>query len=279
MNRSEIIDTAKALGLSPNKKLGQNFLCDAGTIGKILGAVGVTGTDSVLEIGPGLGALTEGLLERAGSVTAVEIDAGFVRYLSGRFAEEKKLRIIHGDFIRIAPSGVFTRAVSNLPYYCSSEVLFKLAAEYRIPSVYVMLQKEMAERIVARPGAPQYGALSVSLGMYYRARSLFSIRPECFYPRPDVVSLFIELSARDDLRLDVDGLNLFHLLVKSAFWGRRKTLAKALADSPHIDLDRAMVLGILREMGIDEKIRGENMSVAEYTILTARLQEAIRAAN
>ncbi len=139
-------------------------------------------------------------------------------------------------------------------------------------------RKRWPERIVADPGTPQYGALSVSLWYVLPGTFAVLIRPECFYPRPDVVSLFIELSARDDRRLDGDGLNLFHLLVKSAFWGRRKTLAKALADSPHIDLDRAMVLGILREMGIDEKI-GENMSVAEYTILTARLQEAIRAAN
>ncbi|HSV96505.1 MAG TPA: 16S rRNA (adenine(1518)-N(6)/adenine(1519)-N(6))-dimethyltransferase RsmA [Spirochaetota bacterium] len=279
MNRSEIIETARALGLSPNKKLGQNFLCDTGTVGKILGAAGVAVTDTVLEIGPGLGALTGGLLERAGSVTAVEIDAGFVRYLSDRFSGNGKLRLIHGDFIKIAPSGVFTKAVSNLPYYCSSEVLFKLATEYRIPSVYVMLQKEMAGRIVAAPGTAQYGALSVALGIYYRARSLFGIRPECFYPRPDVVSVFIELAMRDDVGLDEEGLALFHLLVKSAFWGRRKTLSKALADSPHIDLDRKVVLGVLGEMGMDERIRGENMSVAEYTILTARIQEAIRAGN
>lgn len=279
MNRSEIIETARALGLSPNKKLGQNFLCDTGTVGKILGAAGVAVTDTVLEIGPGLGALTGGLLERAGSVTAVEIDAGFVRYLSDRFSGNGKLRLIHGDFIKIAPSGVFTKAVSNLPYYCSSEILFKLATEYRIPSVYVMLQKEMAGRIVAAPGTAQYGALSVALGIYYRARSLFGIRPECFYPRPDVVSVFIELAMRDDVGLDEEGLALFHLLVKSAFWGRRKTLSKALADSPHIDLDRKVVLGVLGEMGMDERIRGENMSVAEYTILTARIQEAIRAGN
>lgn len=279
MNRGEIIETARALGLSPNKKLGQNFLCDAGTVGKILGAVGVGKTDVVLEIGPGLGALTGGLLERAGSVTAVEIDSGFVRFLSDRFAGNGNLRIVHGDFIKIAPSGGFTKAVSNLPYYCSSEVLFKLATEYRIPSVYVMLQREMAERIVAVPGSPQYGALSVALGIYYRARSLFSIRPECFYPRPDVVSVFIELSARNDVSLDRDGLELFHLLVKSAFWGRRKTLVKALADSPHIDLDRGMVLRVLGEMGIDEKIRGENMSVAHYTVLAIKIAEAIHAGN
>jgi 16S rRNA (adenine1518-N6/adenine1519-N6)-dimethyltransferase len=279
MNRNEIIETARALGLSPNKKLGQNFLCDSGTLGKILGAAGITRSDMVLEIGPGLGALTAGLLERAGSVAVVEIDAGFVRYLSDRFSGNGKLRLIHGDFIKIAPCGVFTKAVSNLPYYCSSEVLFKLAAEYRIPSVYVMLQREMAERIVAGPGTPRYGALSVSLGMYYRARAMFNIRPECFYPRPDVVSVFIELKMRDELPLDEEGLRLYHLLVKSAFWGRRKTLAKALAESPHIDLDRGVVLGVLNEMGIDDKIRGENMSVSQYTMLTARLQEAIRASS
>ncbi len=278
MNRNEIIQTARELGLSPNKKLGQNFLCDAGMVRKILSAAGVADGDRVLEIGPGLGALTEGLLERAASVTAVEVDAGFVRFLSQRFAGNERLKLIHGDFLKQVPEPGFTKAVSNLPYYCSSEALFRIAAEYRIPSVYVMLQREMARRITAAPGSSEYGALSVSLGIYYRARTLFSIPPECFYPRPDVVSVFIGLDLRQDTALGGEALALFHLLVKSAFWGRRKTLLKALAESPHIALDRETVADVLAGMGLDSRIRGEDMSVADFITLSERLREAADAA-
>ncbi|OPZ39724.1 MAG: Ribosomal RNA small subunit methyltransferase A [Spirochaetes bacterium ADurb.BinA120] len=278
MNRNEIIRTARSLGLSPNKRLGQNLLCDSGITQKIIDSAGVTAEDSVLEVGPGLGALTGGLLDRAGSVTAVEIDAGFARFLSQRFAGNARLKLIHGDFLKMAPELGFTKAVSNLPYYCSSEALFRIASDYRIPSVYVMLQREMARRITAAPGSPEYGALSVSLGIYYRARTLFSIPPECFYPRPDVVSVFIALDLRRDVELDGEKLALFHLLIKSAFWGRRKTLIKALSESPHIALDRKTVADVLAGMGFDSRIRGEDMSIADFMALSEGLKEAANAA-
>ena len=264
VNTKTITSILAENGIQVNKKLGQNFLCNDTVVEKILSASAVTGGDRVLEVGPGLGALTERLAERAGHVTAVEIDSGLARYLHTRFADTAACTVIHGDFLRIHCEGEFTRAVSNLPYYCASEILFRLATEYRMPVFFVMMQHEMAERIQSGPGTKEYGALGASLALYYRGEYLFGIDKTSFYPKPEVRSAFMKFSRRDDVPENEKVREMFHRIVKSAFWGRRKTVLKSLTDAPHLDYSREEISDVLRQQGIDPSLRGENLGVEDF---------------
>jgi len=264
VNTKTITSILAEHGIQVNKKLGQNFLCNDDVVEKILTSSGVTGVDRVLEIGPGLGALTERMAERAAHVTAVEIDAGLARYLQHRFGDTETCTVVHGDFLKIHCDGEFTRAVSNLPYYCASEILFRLATEYGMLEFYVMMQHEMAARIQAGPGTKEYGALTAALSLYYRCEYLFSIDKTSFYPKPEVRSAFLKFRRREDVPENKEVLELFHRIVKSAFWGRRKTILKSLSDAPHLDYSRAEISAVLHEQGIDPSLRGENLSVEEF---------------
>ena len=196
MNLTEAKEIIGRYGLSPNKRLGQNFLVSGDMRDKIINMIGVATDDRVLEIGPGLGALTERLVPAAESVTAVEVDSGLSRVLSDRFGAEANFRLIHSDFLKLDLADTFTKIVSNLPYYCSSEILFHVA-RFSAPHVYVLLQKEMADRITAGPGSKTYGALSVTLGFYYEPKALFKVSRESFYPRPEVTSSFVRLVRKE----------------------------------------------------------------------------------
>ena len=272
MTRTELIRLSREHRISPSKRLGQHFLCDGRVAARIVEAAGVAAEDRVFEVGPGFGALTEKLLERAGHVTAVEIDAGLARYLKKRFHQADNLTLVHADVLDLAPETGFTKTVSNLPYCASSEILFALSFRFRIPHAYVMLQREMARRIVARPGGKEYGALSVALGLDYEARVLFTVGKASFYPRPEVDSSFVSLRRKARAELEGAETDLFQRIVKSAFWGRRKTLSTALSRSPHLDFEKSVVVSILGEAGISGKARGEDLSVDDFIRLarTAR---------
>ncbi len=267
MNKSDIHRITEEYGLAPNKKLGQNFLINNEIIRRIVEAC-TPGGRNVLEIGPGLGAISGGLAEKGLSYTAVEIDSGFVRYLTDLFSERDKVTIIHADFLKSDLDDRFDVIVSNLPYYCASEILFRIAERFSAPEVYGMMQKEMGDRIIAKPGSENYGALTVTLTYYFNVKVLFHVNGECFYPKPDVKSSFLEFKRRDRIFTKPEDDEMFHLIVKSAFWGRRKTLHKSLAESPHLDFSRDFILSVLRECGIDPDVRGEKLSLDEFVRLT-----------
>ena len=271
MKKKDVISIAETYGLAPNKRLGQNFLVDDGITEKIIGIISPSRDDAVLEIGPGLGALTGMLLERSCSVTAVEIDAGLYRYLREAFTGRENLELLHCDFLKCETEDRYTRVVSNLPYYCASEILFKIASTLGAKGVYVMLQREMAQRITAAPGSPDYGALTVTLGYYYRSRIALQVPREVFYPRPDVGSSFMALERREDNPLSPEENVLFHSVVKSAFWGRRKTILKALSESPHLSFEKDRIRSALEKTGIEAVSRGEELSTEEYCSLTREL--------
>lgn len=267
MNKNDILRITKEYSLAPNKKLGQNFLINDEVIKKICNICRPE-NKRVLEIGPGLGSVSIPLADKSLSYTAVEIDSGFVRYLSDVFGNRSNVKIIHADFLKTAIEDRFDIIVSNLPYYCSSEILFRIAEYLTAENVFVMVQKEMAERITAKPGTGNYGALTVTLYYYFDSRILFHVSGESFFPRPDVKSSFLHLVRKQAYFKDKEHEKMFHLLVRSAFWGRRKTLLKSLADSPHIRLDRVMVEKIIRDCGISPGIRGEKLSPGEFIKLT-----------
>jgi len=266
MNQSSLKAALAEYGLHPNKRLGQHFLVSEKIRNRIIDAISPHVSDKVLEIGPGLGALTEVLVERAGSVTAVEIDAGFVRYLASRFSDVKSFTLVHGDILRVEVGEDFTLIVSNLPYYCASEILFRLA-RLSAPRLFVMLPDDIADRITSLPGSRTYSAVSVTISLYYDTTTLFSVPRDAFYPRPDVRSAFMSMKRRVPLPLENQHLGAFHDLVRSAFWGRRKTIAKALAESPHLALGREEADALLEATGIHGRARGEDLSVEDYIAL------------
>lgn len=267
MNRNEINKITDEYGLAPNKKLGQNFLINDEIIGRIVNACKPDGR-RILEIGPGLGAISRGLADRSDEYTAVEIDSGFVRYLSDVFEGRKNVSIIHGDFLKIDPGDRFDVVISNLPYYCASEILFRIAAKFSAPEVYGMMQKEMGDRIIAKPGSENYGALTVTLSYYFNAKVLFHVPGESFYPRPEVKSSFLGFERAGRVFTLPGDEEMFHMVVKSAFWGRRKTLHKSLSESPHLDFSRDFIHSVITGSGIDPDLRGEKLSLDEFIRLT-----------
>ncbi len=264
MNTENIIETIKRYKIHPNKKLGQNFLCNDGLLKKIVDVSNINKNDNILEIGPGLGDLTALLSEKAGSVTSVEIDSGIYNFLKNKFKDTSNLKLVHGDFLKTELAGIFTKSVSNLPYYASSEILFRLAQKYKINELYVMLQKEMAARIFSGPGTKTYGALTVSLGLYYDSKVLFNIDKSSFYPKPEVSSSFFYLKRKHGTGLDPEETTIFHNLVKAAFWGRRKTLKSTMINSPHMNLNANSILDIFDGLKLDKTIRGENLSIEDF---------------
>lgn len=267
MNKQQIMEITARYNLAPNKKLGQNFLVGDNVVSRIL-ELCRPHAGRILEIGPGLGAVSCGLAEMGSAYTAVEIDSGFVRYLSDLFAGNSRVRIVHADFLKAEVVDEFDLAVSNLPYYCASEILFRLAAEFKMPVIFGMVQREMAQRITAVAGNENYGAMTVNLGYYFSTKECFVVPGDAFYPRPDVKSSFIKLERKTRYFTDTKSESLFHDVVKSAFWGRRKTILKSLAESPHMELGRGRAGAILEQCGIDTSARGETLDLSAYIKLT-----------
>jgi len=271
MNRQKVIELCNSHSLAPNKKLGQNFLVNDAIINKILGALDPKSSDKILEIGPGLGAVSEPLSKVGCPLTLIEIDSGLASYLKESLAGDN-VRVIHHDFLKHQRDDDYNKVISNLPYYCASEILFTIAQNYDVDSLYVMIQKEMADRMVAKPGTPTYGALSVTLGLYFDVKYLFNVPSSSFYPRPDVLSGFVELKSHKRYDMAPVEYDLFHKLVKSSFWGRRKQIQKALKSSPHIDLSSESIDKALLSGNIEKSRRGETLNIEDYLSLTKFLR-------
>ena len=272
MNKSEILEIIKTYGLAPIKRLGQNFLIDETIIQKIID-VSQPDKKRILEIGPGLGSITYPLAQKALLYHAVEIDSGFVRYLKDIFNSFESVNIIHGDFLKCNLEDKFDTIISNLPYNSASEILFRIARDFNAQSIFVMLQKEMSERIMSRPGSKIYGALTVTLSYYFDSKVLFHISGESFYPKPDVKSSFLHLTRKKRYFENSGSEDIFHLTVKSAFWGRRKTILKSLSESPHLKLNRDRVKKILDLSEIRYDVRSEMLTLEEFIRITEGMSE------
>jgi len=273
MNKNEVISLLKELGFKPNKKLGQNFLIDNNIINqKIIPALELSASRKILEIGPGLGALTKILLEESKELTLIEIDKGFANYLKNKFPSRPNLKIIQQDFLKVSVGDRYEKIVSNLPYYCASEIIFKLATEYQqAKDIFLTIQKEMAERIIALPNQKMYGALTVNLNFYFEPKILFIIKKKSFYPEPEVDSAFIKLSRRKKLLLPLFQRTLFHKVVKALFWGRRKTILTSLANSPHLEISKNQIIKKLDKINLDHKLRAENLTLKNFIDITQEI--------
>jgi 16S rRNA (adenine1518-N6/adenine1519-N6)-dimethyltransferase len=243
----------------PRKRFGQHFLRDPAAIAKIVGAIDPRRDDALVEIGPGLGALTGALLERAPRLVAIEID----RDLAARLEEAHPALIVHrGDVLEFdfgrLPENL--RVVGNLPYNVSTPLLFRLAASAaRLRDVHVMLQREVVDRMVARPSTPEYGRLSVMLQYRFAIAKLLDVKPGAFRPPPKVDSAFVRLVPLQAAALGARDEAGLARVVTAAFTKRRKQLRNALAD--------VIAEGDLRALGIDPQLRPENLAVADYVAI------------
>lgn len=256
---------------SPKKRLGQHFLHDPGTIERIVRAIAPRPGQRILEIGPGLGALTLPLLRAAGSLTAVEIDREVLAPLAERARGHGELRLIHGDALRLdlrgLADGMRLRIVGNLPYLISTPILFHCMAQLEaIEDMHFMLQREVVERMAAPPGGKRFGRLSVALQSLCRIEPVFHVAPGCFRPPPKVESTFVRLVPLPLEHRPQAHRETLDRLLRQAFARRRKTLANALAGLA----GRAM----LAALDIDPARRPETLPVAEWCRLSLALHEA-----
>lgn len=282
----ETIRILKKYDFNFQKKYGQNFLINPDVLEHILTSSGIKPEDEVLEIGPGIGTLTQYLAAAAGRVTAVEIDHRLLPILEETLSGWDNIKIIQGDILDLPLTEILKkpekgqlRVVANLPYYVTTPILMKLLEErFPVTSITVMVQKEVAERMKASPGGKAYGALSLAVQYYSRPRIDFIVPPHFFMPRPKVSSSIITLDLTDSVaqkkKLSPEAeAYLFHV-IHAAFAQRRKTLANALSHDEQIDCGREEVVGALKLMGLDERIRGERLSLEQFVKLSTLLRAA-----
>lgn len=253
------------------KRLGQNFLVDPNIVRKIVSLAELTPTDTVLEIGPGRGILTEALCRAAGHVTAIEVDPRLHAYLTGRQRGLSNLTLVLADAMTypIEHLPIGTIVVANLPYYLSTPLLFRLLNQHnRFHRLILMLQNEVADRLVAKPGSSAYGALSVMAQYTADITKAFKVSGQCFRPRPEVGSAVVLLRARKQGDLKPEEESRLATLVKAAFAHRRKTLANSLRDKGY---DQKLVAAALNSLHIPLSARGEVLSITQFIELTRHL--------
>lgn len=262
------------------KKYGQNFLVDPNVLERVMDAAGVSGEDCVLEIGPGIGTMTQLLAERAGKVVAVEIDRNLIPILEETLSPYSNVTVINEDIlkldveeaIRVRGEGRPVKVVANLPYYITTPIIMSLLeGGAPLESITVMVQKEVAERMQAVPGTKDYGALSLAVQYYSRPEVVANVPPNCFIPRPNVGSAVIRLTRYGTPPVQAADPGKLFTVIRASFNQRRKTLANSLGNAPGLPASRERVAGILEEMGLPAMIRGEALTLEQFAELSDRL--------
>ncbi len=275
-NPQETIKVIQENGFTFHKKYGQNFLIDSHVIDKIISVADLDKNSRVLEIGPGIGTLTQYLAEAAGEVVAVEIDDKLIPILSKTLAEYDNVRVIHGDILKQDTEQIFGgkpfKIVANLPYYITTPIIMSLL-ESGVPaqSITVMIQKEVAERMQAAPGSKNYGALSLAVQYYAEPYLAANVPPNCFMPRPNVGSAVINLKRLETPPVSVKNPSQMFKLIRGAFNQRRKTLANAVANFDGVAYSREDVEKALEAMGLDTRVRGEALTLEQFAALSDEL--------
>lgn len=265
------------------KKFGQNFLIDTHVLDKIIAAAGITKDDMVLEIGPGIGTMTQYLCENAGKVIAVEIDRTLVPILENdTLSAYDNFRIINEDVLKLdlrelidkENGGKPIKVAANLPYYITTPIVMKLLEE-RLPidNITVMVQKEVAERMQAGPGSKDYGALSLAVQYYAEAYIAANVPPNCFMPRPNVGSAVIRLTLHKEPPVKVRNEKLMFALIRASFNQRRKTLQNGINNSTELNFSKEKVSSALLAMGLPETVRGESLTLEQFARLSDLLEE------
>lgn len=275
-NPQETIAILKKHDFHFQKKFGQNFLIDTHVLDKIIAAAEITKDDFVLEIGPGIGTMTQYLCENARSVLAVEIDNSLIPVLKETLSSYNNVEVLHGDILKqdikaIADKyngGKPIKVVANLPYYITTPIIMGLF-ESHVPlqNITVMVQKEVAERMQAAPGSKTYGALSLAVQYYATPYIAANVPPNCFMPRPNVGSAVIRLTCLERPPVSVKDEKLMFHLIRASFNQRRKTLVNGLKNSSELDFSKEEISEALRKMEKPETVRGETFSLEDFAML------------
>ncbi len=262
------------------KKFGQNFLIDTSVLERIMKAAEITKDDFCLEIGPGIGTMTQYLAETAREVVAVEIDKNLIPILEDTLSDYENVTVINDDILKLdipkiveeRNGGRPIKVVANLPYYITTPIIMGLF-EKQIPvqSITVMVQKEVAERMQAGPGTKDYGALSLAVQYYAEPKVVANVPPNCFIPRPNVGSAVIRLTRHEKPAVQVEDERKMFSLIKASFGQRRKTLVNSLSNAPELGISRDHAAAALEKMGMPPMIRGEALTLEQFAELSNRI--------
>ena len=264
------------------KKFGQNFLIDPSVLERIIAAAGITKEDCVLEIGPGIGTMTQYLAEKAGKVVAVEIDKALIPILEETLFAYDNVSVINADILKLdiralaeeKNAGQPIKVVANLPYYITTPIIMGLF-ESGVPleSITIMVQKEVAERMQVGPGTKDYGALSLAVQYYAKPEIVANVPPNCFIPRPNVGSAVIRLTRYQEPPVKVENESRMFALIRASFNQRRKTLATGLSNAPELHLSREQVTEALEKMELPATVRGETLTLEQFAELSNLLPQ------
>ena len=276
-NTIEVLQKHK---FSFQKKYGQNFLIDIGILERIIGAANITKEDCVLEIGPGIGTMTQYLAESAREVIAVEIDKALIPILGDTLKEYDNVTIINDDILKVdinrivqeKNNGQPIKVVANLPYYITTPIIMGLF-ESHVPlkSITIMVQKEVADRMQVGPGTKDYGALSLAVQYYAKPEIVANVPPNCFIPRPNVGSAVIRLTRYEEPPVKADDERFMFNLIRASFNQRRKTLVNGLQNGG-LGLSKEKILDALEEMNLPATIRGEALTLEQFAQLSNILE-------
>lgn len=267
------------------KKFGQNFLIDTHVLEKIISSAGVTQEDFVLEIGPGIGTMTQYLCESAREVVAVEIDQNLIPILQDTLGAYDNVTVINEDILKLdiaklareRNGGNPIKVVANLPYYITTPIIMGLFESHvPIESITVMVQKEVADRMQVGPGTKDYGALSLAVQYYAKPEIVANVPPNCFMPRPNVGSAVIRLTRHDTVPVDVEDEKLMFAIIRASFNQRRKTLANGLSNAPGIRLSKEEIQESITELGVPVTIRGEALTLQQFAELSNIIRHKIK---
>ena len=258
------------------KRFGQNFLIDAHVLEKIVNAAGITKDDCVLEIGPGIGTMTQYLAESAGQVIAVEIDTNLLPILTDTLKDYSNVKVINQDILKVDinelvkeyNNGRPIKVVANLPYYITTPIIMGLfESNVPIDNITVMVQKEVADRMQVGPGSKDYGALSLAVQYYASPYIVANVPPNCFIPRPNVGSAVIRLTRYQEPPVQVKDPKLMFKLIRASFNQRRKTLQNGLNNSPEISFSKEEITKAIESLGVSPSVRGEALSLEQFAQL------------
>ncbi len=284
-NPKNTIEVIQKYGFNFQKKFGQNFLIDTHVLDRIIEESGITKDDCVLEIGPGIGTMTQYLCENAREVVAVEIDKALIPILEDTLSEYDNVTVINDDILKVdvqkivdeKNDGKPIKVVANLPYYITTPIIMGLFESHLpLKSITIMVQKEVADRMQVGPGTKDYGALSLAVQYYAKPEIVANVPPNCFMPRPNVGSAVIRLTKYDTPPVFVENEEFMFSLIRATFNQRRKTLVNAIGNAPNLNISKEMVAEVLLEMDESATVRGETFSLEKFAEFSNKLLQKIR---
>ena len=278
------IEVLQKYNFNFQKRFGQTFLIDTHVLERIISEAEITKDDVVLEIGPGIGTMTQYLCESASKVIAVEIDNTLIPILADTLSEYDNVTVINEDVLKLDINKIVEeecggrpiKVVANLPYYITTPIIMSLfEKDVKIDSITVMIQKEVAERIISKPGTKDYGALTLAVNYYSQPEIVANVPPNCFMPRPNVSSAVIRMRRYEKPVVETENKALMFKLIKGSFLQRRKTLVNGISNFSELNFTKEEVAEALTQMGLSESIRGEKLTLADFATLSNILNKKI----